>query len=123
MCRTKGAMDYQVRDADTLDGAPGDGPLDRGVLTRTGGRRGSDPAPPPRNSSRANPSTGRSPGKSRTSPSIPMTRRAEARLAAGARARCQCPRASPATAAVLDQLSAGFGLLGLLEYDPGEVDA
>jgi hypothetical protein len=40
MCRTKGAKDYQVRDADTLDGAPGDGPLDRGVLTRTGGRRG-----------------------------------------------------------------------------------
>ena len=73
MCRTKGAEDYQVRDTDTLDGAPGDGPLDRGVLTRTGGRRGSD--------------------------------------------------ASPATAAVLDQFSAGFGLLGLLEYDPGEVYA
>jgi hypothetical protein len=42
MCQTKGAKDYQVRDADTLDGAPGDDPLDRGVLTRTGGRRGSD---------------------------------------------------------------------------------
>jgi hypothetical protein len=30
MCRTKGAKDYQVRDADTLDIAPGEGPLDRG---------------------------------------------------------------------------------------------
>jgi hypothetical protein len=67
MCQTKGAKDYQVRDADTLDGAPGDDPLDRGVLTRTGGRRGSN-SHHRRGTAVGRPLDGRSPGKSRTSP-------------------------------------------------------
>ena len=122
MWRTKGAKDYQVRDADTLDGAPGDGPLDRGVLTRTGGRRGSDSAPPPRNSSRANPSTGRSPGEE---PDVTLDTDDEAgrsqvsggrtgtlSVSAGVPGNSRCPRFD------LSRVR----LLRLLQYDPGEFD-